>query len=55
MNQTLTERVRNMGLQAGMSKGFWAKAVSHASNLMNKSSSTFVDFQIQEEICEESQ
>jgi len=30
MNQTLTERARSMRLQAGMSEGFWAEAVSHA-------------------------
>ena len=50
MNQTFTERVRSMRLQANMSEGFWAEAMSHACYLVNMSLSTAVDLQIPEEI-----
>ena len=50
MNQTLTERARSMRLQADMSECFWAKAVSHASYLVNRSPSMTVNLQISEEI-----
>jgi len=52
MNQTLTERAHSMRLQADMSEGFWAEAVSRASYLVNKSPSTVVNFHISEEICQ---
>jgi len=40
INQTLTERARSIRLQVDMPEGFWVKAVSHASYLVNMSPST---------------
>jgi len=54
MNQTLTERARNIRLQADMSKGFWVEVVNHGSYLVNRSQSTTIDLQIPEEYGEES-
>jgi len=46
MNQTLTECARSIRFQADMLEGFWAKAVNHASYLVNISPSTAIDLQI---------
>ena len=43
MNRTLTERARNIKLQADMSQGFWVETI-------NRSPSTTVDLQIPEKI-----
>ena len=53
MNQTLKERARSIRLQADMSEGFWAKAVNHASYLVNMSPSTSIDLQTQRRYGEE--
>jgi len=50
MNQTLTECNHSMRLRADMSEGFRIETVSHATYLVNKSSSTTIGLQIPEEI-----
>lgn len=50
MKRTILERVRCMLSNAGLSKEFWAKTVNTIVNLINRSSSSILDFDIPEEV-----
>ena len=50
MNQTLVQRARCMRIDAGLSKQFWAEAVNTAAYLVNRSSSTAIDFKTPQEV-----
>ncbi len=50
MNRTLTEKARSMRLQSGLSKQFWAEAVSTTTYLINRGPSKPLDLAIPEEI-----
>ena len=50
MNKTLTERVICMLLNTGLFKGFWAKAVTTATYLINISPSSILSFKTPQEI-----
>ncbi|GKV22644.1 hypothetical protein SLEP1_g32496 [Rubroshorea leprosula] len=50
MNRTLLERAQCMLSNAGLSKDFWAKAVNHASYLVNRSPSTAIGLNTLEEL-----
>ena len=50
MNRTLLERARCMILNAGLSKDFWAEAISTAFYLGNRSPASAIDFKTPEEV-----
>ncbi|KAL5768311.1 hypothetical protein ACOSQ2_015094 [Xanthoceras sorbifolium] len=50
MNRTLLERARCMLSNAGLSKDFWAEAISTACFLVNRSPSTAIEFKTPEEV-----
>ena len=50
MNQTLVERAQCMLLNVGLSKSFWAKAMSTAYYLVNQSLALSINFQTPEEV-----
>jgi len=50
MNRILIECARSIRLHADMSEEFWAKAVNHASYLVNMSPSIAIDLQIPEKV-----
>ena len=50
MNRTLLEKARCMLSNAGLSKDFWAEAVSTACFLVNRSPSTAIEFKTPEEV-----
>ncbi|KAH9704469.1 hypothetical protein KPL70_011474 [Citrus sinensis] len=49
MNRTIIERVRCMLLNANLSKGFWAEAVTTAAYLINRSPSSALGFKTPQE------
>ena len=50
MNRTLNQRARSMRLHAGLSKTFWADAVSIAAYLINRGLSVPMEFKLPEEV-----
>ncbi|KAH9684673.1 DNA (cytosine-5)-methyltransferase 1B [Citrus sinensis] len=50
MNRTIIERVRYMLLNANLSKGFWAEAVTTAAYLINRSPSSALGFKTPQEL-----
>ena len=50
MNKTLNERTRSMKLHVGLSKIFWADAVSTATYLINQRPSVPMEFRLPEEV-----
>lgn len=50
MNQTLTERARNMRVQSGLPKQFWAEAINTAAYLINRGPSAPLECEIPEEV-----
>ncbi|KAL5806266.1 hypothetical protein ACOSQ4_028999 [Xanthoceras sorbifolium] len=50
MNRTLLERARCMLSNAGLSKDFWAEAISTACFLVNRSPYTTIEFKTPEEV-----
>ncbi|BFG24560.1 hypothetical protein CerSpe_108340 [Prunus speciosa] len=50
MNRTLMECERCMRIHAGLPEAFWAEAVNHASYLVNRSPSKYLDFNCAEEV-----
>ncbi|KAH9658981.1 hypothetical protein KPL70_023688 [Citrus sinensis] len=50
MNRTIIERVRCMLLNANLSKGFWAEAVTTAAYLINRSTSSALGFKTPQEL-----
>ncbi|KAH9764272.1 hypothetical protein KPL70_001465 [Citrus sinensis] len=50
MNRTIIERVRCMLLNANLSKGFWAEAVTTAAYLINRSPSSALGFKTPQEL-----
>ncbi|KAH9781841.1 hypothetical protein KPL71_008631 [Citrus sinensis] len=50
MNRTIIERVRCMLLNANLSKGFWAEAVTTAAYLINRSPSSALVFKTPQEL-----
>ena len=50
MNRTLVERAKCMRLNAGLPKVFWAETIDTTSFIINRSSSSAIDFKIPEEV-----
>ena len=50
MNRTLNKRARSMRLHAGLPQMFWAEAVNTATHLINRGSSTPLNFKLLEEV-----
>jgi hypothetical protein len=50
MNRTLLERARCMLFNAGLGKEFWAKVISTACYLVNRSPTTFIECKTSEEV-----
>ena len=50
MNRTLNERARTMRLHAGLSKTFWADAVSTVAYLINRGPSVPLEFRLPKEV-----
>ncbi|RVX19178.1 Retrovirus-related Pol polyprotein from transposon TNT 1-94 [Vitis vinifera] len=50
MNKTLNERARSMRLHVGLSKTFWADAISTATDLINQGPSIPMEFRLLEEV-----
>ena len=50
MNRTLNERARSMRIHCGLSKMFWADAVSRTAYLINRRPSVPLGFKIQEDV-----
>ncbi|RVW53619.1 Retrovirus-related Pol polyprotein from transposon TNT 1-94 [Vitis vinifera] len=50
MNRTLNECARSMRLHVGLSKTFWADAISTAADLINQGPSVPMEFRLPEEV-----
>lgn len=50
MNRTLIERDRCIRIHASLPESFWAEAVNHASYLVNRSPSRYLDYKCAEEV-----
>ena len=50
MNRTLVERAKCMRLNVGLPKVFWAETIDTTSFIINRSSSSAIDFKIPEEV-----
>ena len=50
MNRTLMEKVRCMGLNAGLPKSFWAETAAYACHLVNRSPSTAINKRTPQEV-----
>ena len=50
INRTLNERTRSMRFHAGLSKTFWADAVSTVTYLINRGPSVPIEFRLLEEV-----
>lgn len=50
MNRTLMECERCMRIHAGLPEALWVKVVNHASYLVNRSPSKYLDFNCTEEV-----